>query len=261
MKLLQVGFGKAGKHMAHLFYSMGFDVEIALRNFDESIVNLYEGYSFIKFCDISTYYDVVLIATSDSSIRAVSDRLSKMVRADYVIHLSGALSINELSSFLAVDSDVIIMSLHPNIAFSSELIDEFWYKSVYFGLTASSDRAHDFVSKNIITNSEKIVLIADEDKPSYHAAAVLSSNLIMPILQSAINIYESIGVEESSARKLTCSLASSAVLNLSSASLKEVITGPISRKDYDTVERHLLNLNGDEKVVYKTTSNWLKKLI
>ncbi len=83
----------------------------------------------------------------------------------------------------------------------------------------------------------------------------------MPVLDSAISVYRQIGLDETASRKLACSLALSAVQNLEEGEVAEIITGPLSRKDYDTVEKHLLNLNGDDRVVYKTTSNWLEELI
>ncbi len=261
MNLLQVGYGKAGKHLARLFYARGFDVDIALRNLTESIRTSSEDYNFVELSDVSGFYDVVLIATSDASIKEVSDYLAVRVKANYAVHLSGASSIDLLSAFRENNPETRCMSIHPNISFSNEVTRSEWWKTVYFGITCREIDAFHYVKKYLLYDEEHLLLVPDDEKPRYHAAAVLASNLIMPVINASVSVYTAMGIEEETARKLASSLAVSSALNIAKSEFKQAITGPISRGDYETVHRHLSNLNGDEKIVYQTTSEWLEKLV
>ncbi len=261
MKVLQIGFGKAGKHIAKLLLDSGFELSIHSRSLDESIVAKYEGYNFMYDVEKDSFFDVVVFAVPDCKIFELSRYYSSIIKARFCLHLSGATSIEVLRPFSDVNNSVGLVSLHPNISFADEVLDDSWYDFVYFGLTASDEKSYDFIVRNFNINSSNILKVADIDKAKYHAAAVLSSNLIMPILNSAVHVYKSIGIDDEFARKLTSSLAVSACQNLKHGAVKDVITGPLARKDYKTVEKHLLNLNGSDRDVYDVTSNWLKEII
>ncbi len=261
MNLLQIGYGKAGKHMARLFYERGYDVTIALRSLDESIRCSSEDYNFIKLSEVRGSYDLTLIATNDASISEASEFVSKRVKTDFAVHLSGASSIDKLSSFTVKSPKTKCMSIHPNIAFSNDLKSSDWWQGVYFGITFNEVDSFHYVKKYLIYDEDYLIVVPDSEKPRYHAAAVLASNLIMPVINASVNIYTAMGISEESARKIASSLAVSSALNLNSTPFKDAITGPIARGDYETVKRHLSNLNGDEKIVYQATSEWLSKLV
>ncbi len=258
MKILQIGYGRAGKHIASLFKSKGFECDILVRKKNESILN--EDYNFITNLDVDLKYDVLVLATPDNQIERISKLLSNKIKVRYVIHLSGATSLNVLSSFQKKDDSVTLISLHPNIAFEDNVYDKYWYEKVYFGLTTDY-KGINFVVGELDLPKKHIIMLEDKDKSKYHAAAVIASNLIMPILQSAVDVYESIGIDNDLARILTSSLSSRASENLKKGNVKKIITGPIARSDFKTIENHLSNLSGKDREMYLKTSSWLKEIV
>jgi predicted short-subunit dehydrogenase-like oxidoreductase (DUF2520 family) len=79
----------------------------------------------------------------------------------------------------------------------------------------------------------------------YHAAAAIASNYVVALLDAAVGLLQSAGVDEQAALGALVPLAQSAVANVGDKGLAQGLTGPIRRGDSGTVARHLAALASD----------------
>ena len=86
------------------------------------------------------------------------------------------------------------------------------------------------------------------DRALYHAAAVFAANYPTTLLAEAIALASQAGLEAETARQGMTTLLAGVVKNLSELTPAEAITGPASRGDLGTIQRHLDALKNDPEL-------------
>lgn len=89
----------------------------------------------------------------------------------------------------------------------------------------------------------RFALVTAEEKPAYHAAAVMASNYVAALLASASALLEAAGIDAVSKTDLL-ELARSGAENWAAHEGAAAFTGPIARGDAEVVEQHLHALSG-----------------
>ncbi|TMG43122.1 MAG: DUF2520 domain-containing protein [Chloroflexi bacterium] len=100
------------------------------------------------------------------------------------------------------------------------------------------------------------------DRALYHAAAVFAANYPTTLLAEAIALASQAGLEAETARQGMTTLLAGAVKNLSELTPAEAITGPASRGDQGTIQRHLDALKRDPELqrLYQLLAERTKQL-
>ena len=95
--------------------------------------------------------------------------------------------------------------------------------------------------------------IKPEAKPMLHAAAVVSSNYVVTIMKIATEIAKAGDIDPDDALKALMPLMESSVQNIKEKGFNDALTGPISRGDFFTVEKHVKSLKNypDLLSIYK----------
>ena len=83
------------------------------------------------------------------------------------------------------------------------------------------------------------VFIRDEDRPLYHAAAVLSCGYLAALLQAAAALWQEMGVPQQEAIEAIYPLARATLENAAIKGISASVTGPLVRGDTATVHLHL----------------------
>ncbi len=83
------------------------------------------------------------------------------------------------------------------------------------------------------------------DRALYHAAAVFAANYPITLLAEAITLAVEAGLDGGTARQGMTTLLAGAVNNLRDLAPADAITGPASRGDQGTIDRHLEALKND----------------
>jgi predicted short-subunit dehydrogenase-like oxidoreductase (DUF2520 family) len=83
------------------------------------------------------------------------------------------------------------------------------------------------------------VMVKDEDKAVYHAAACVVSNYLVSLVHLGEGLYGEIGIEAAMARQAFAPLIEGTVANIERLGPAAALTGPIARGDVGTVARHL----------------------
>ncbi len=87
------------------------------------------------------------------------------------------------------------------------------------------------------------VPLAEEDRALYHAAACVASNYLVALEHLAERMFVRAGLPSATALQSFLPLVRGAVDNLASHGTVDALTGPLSRGDVGTIQRHLTTLH------------------
>lgn len=179
--------------------------------------------------------DVYLITTPDDQIARVAAQLARVEtkRQPAALHTSGALSAEVLAPLRKKGWRT--GSIHPLVSVSgsdSALDGAFW--------SVEGDKAALRLAKTIVRDlGGKSFSIRSEDKPLYHAAAVMSAGNVVALFDVALEMLVDCGLSRKMARSILQPLITSTVESLETKDPAEALTGTFSRGDLETVKRHL----------------------
>lgn len=166
--------------------------------------------------------DLVLLAVPDAAITEVAQDVEI---GPWIAHVSGA------TPLAALDPHSRRFSVHPLQTLSRdrgpEQLDGAWA-----AVTAERDEAREVARWLAETLGLHTFDLADADKPLYHAGAAMASNFLVTLHRAAARL-----MEESHAPP-------EALLPLMTRTIENgfVLTGPIARGDWSTVDAHLAAL-------------------
>jgi predicted short-subunit dehydrogenase-like oxidoreductase (DUF2520 family) len=183
--------------------------------------------------------NVVLIATQDSEIEGVSEKLANQLQKQTVLlHTCGSLS----SAILKKSDRFSAGSIHPLVSISDSVIGSEKFSGAFIGiegdeLAVSSARriAEDLGGKPFAINSES--------KALYHASAVMACGNLVALTDAACEMLSKCGVAE--AQKVLMPLIKSTISNLEVQNAANALTGTFARLDEETFKRHLNAMNGN----------------
>lgn len=186
--------------------------------------------------------DLFLITVPDDQIATVARELSE-INADRkvtALHTSGALSSEVLEPLKKRGWQT--GSIHPLVSVSHAGVPlEGGYWSV------EGDKAAVRLGQAIVRDlGGKSFSIRTEDKPLYHAAAVMVSGNVVALFDVALEMLGECGIDRKAAHSILLPLIASSVRNLETKDAAEALTGTFSRGDVETVKRHLAALKGNE---------------
>jgi len=195
--------------------------------------------------------DVFLITTPDDQIAGVAEDLSGLVLPKAtVLHTSGALSAETLAPLRQKGWHT--GSIHPLISVSDTTKGDAALQGAFWSV--EGDRAALRVAKSIVRDlGGKSFSIRSEDKPLYHAAAVMTSGNVVALFDVALEMLGQCGLTPKTARSILLPLIASTVRSLETKDPVQALTGTFSRGDVETVKRHLdaLKNNKDALDLYR----------
>lgn len=184
--------------------------------------------------------NLIFIAVPDSQIEIVSKTISKFpsVKGKIFIHLSGAKNVNSLKALKAKGACTAgyhIMQAFPERKKTS-------IKSCYASVEASERKTIGIV-KEIAEKIETIpFVISSEEKIILHIMCVFASNFINADYYNALLLYRKIKSKIPPVENILYPLSQTNLNNIKTAGIVRSLSGPIVRKDYDTVNDHLNKL-------------------
>jgi predicted short-subunit dehydrogenase-like oxidoreductase (DUF2520 family) len=188
--------------------------------------------------------DIVLVTVNDDAISTVVAEVAEAggFRPDQlVVHMSGALSLAVLAS--AADAGASIGCAHPLQSFATTEDALRLIGGSVFGITPGPGSL-EALEAMVEVLGGRSVLVADEDKSVYHAAAVMASNYLVALEDMAVHLLMSAGFDEAAALAALQPLVTGTVGNVRALGTTNALTGPIVRGDVDTVRAHVEALRG-----------------
>lgn len=210
--LLLVGSGRLARHLRFYFSELGFNFQTWSRAEND------EASLRARFASA----DHVLLAIRDDAIASFVERHRESVFARWA-HFSGALDLDGVAS------------LHPLMSFGPELYPREIYPRIHFAVTG-------------ITTPQEILpglpnpfsVLAPEKKALYHALCVLGGNLPVLLWHKMESSLGEFGLPKEASRLYIERVAANYV-----ALGERALTGPLVRKDQQTIEKNLNALEGD----------------
>ena len=207
--------------MRHYLLAMGHDVES---------VDLIETQEELERCRtaVSTV-DVVIATIPDSSLQAWFNEWRPYIGDQPAIHHSGAMVIDGMTSF------------HPLYSFPNTVLNADVLTSIAFAVAGEGPSFADIFPG--LPNP--LFIVEAEDRPRYHALAVLSGNFASYLWNETAS-----GFSEYSDRDVAAIMKPYllSVLERFCESPYDSLTGPIARRDPRSVESNLRGLENEQKL-------------
>lgn len=216
--LAVIGRGRVGSSIAGAAERAGIPVRLAGRDdWDEA-------------CRES---EVALLCVPDTEIAAACDAVSTAIPPlRFVGHTSGATTLDALGTALKAGAEGF--SLHPLQTIPERQTDVTGAPCAIAGSSvAAVGVARQLASRLGMHTFE----VPEESRAAYHAAAAMASNLLVALEESAAELLDRAGVDAPS-RELLAPLVLRTAANWAERG-PDALTGPVTRGDTDTVERHL----------------------
>jgi predicted short-subunit dehydrogenase-like oxidoreductase (DUF2520 family) len=203
----------------------------------------------IDIGELAASHDLLVLAVPDDAIGDLATKLAIRLPSGpraAVVHCSGAVSIKALAPLARLGAPT--GSWHPLQAFPS--VGTALRPGITMAITAGEPLQTLLLDLSRRVGTMPMVL-ADSDKPRYHAAAVLAANYAITLASLAGRLLQDVGCPDPVGA--VTALQASNVEGLAAAGLPGALTGPLIRGDLGTIRRHLDALAGTPAdAVYRT---------
>ncbi len=189
--------------------------------------------------------DLVVIATLDAAVTDVAARIEPDPTT-VVAHMAGSLGVGVVAPHSRR------AALHPLTALPDGVTGARRLRSGCWFAVSGDELAHQVVADL----GGRALDVADSDRVTYHAAAVVASNHLVALLGQAERIGAGAGVPF----EAIVDLVRATVDNLSELGPAAALTGPAARGDEATVARHLEAIAPDERPAYRALACEARKL-
>jgi predicted short-subunit dehydrogenase-like oxidoreductase (DUF2520 family) len=251
-----IGAGKVGFSLGRYFVQNGVNVSGYYSKTEASASEAadFTGAAFYgQMSDLIQNSKIIFITATDSAIGQIWEQLKSLHINDKIIcHCSGVLSSEIFSDISAYNCSGF--SVHPLLAISSRHDSYKELSNALFTIEGSDKAAKDELTTLLTGCGNKVVSIKAEEKPRYHAAAVMASNLVLGLAAAAAEELQKCGFSRKEALDALAPFMQANVAHLSGHTPEEALTGPVERADLATVETHLEKLNGDNREIYRLLS-------
>ena len=184
--------------------------------------------------------DLVLLTVADDAIAPVAAAL-RWRSGQAVVHCSGATEVTALDA--AAQAGALTGGFHPLQIFS----DPEQAADRLAGSTAAIE-AGPALQPTLRALAEVLGMRAIELPPGlrvrYHVAAGYAASFLLPVLQEAVALWATFGVDEATALQALLPLSRGTLDAVQARGLAGAVSGPIARGDLGVVRRHLEDLAG-----------------
>jgi predicted short-subunit dehydrogenase-like oxidoreductase (DUF2520 family) len=185
--------------------------------------------------------DVLLISTPDSAIAPVAAALAffggDLWNGKTILHTSGAIDSGVLAPLARLGASV--GSLHPFQTFSSRGIPDL--RGVTFTVEGNplAVRAARRIARQLGGIPIEIPAVA---KPAYHAAGGFAAAHVLALVEGGTQLLVALGFPRRQAQRGLLRMARQILANLETLGPHASWSGPVSRGDFSTVEKHMAAL-------------------
>ena len=249
-----IGAGKAGCSVAR-YFAEGDVIELAgfcsrTATSARAACALAGGRVFPAPVAAAQQADVIFITTPDAAIATVWRELADAARmgaldlaGKTIAHCSGATPSSVFAG--AADLGTRALSIHPLYAMSSRARS--WQELGRCWFTLEGDpQACDAWSAALEGLGNRTAHIETAQKTRYHAAAAMASNLVVGLYDLAAEELARCGLSRADAEAAMAPLFLGNAEHIARDGVAASLTGPASRGDIATIDRHLKALGSDD---------------
>jgi predicted short-subunit dehydrogenase-like oxidoreductase (DUF2520 family) len=193
------------------------------------------------FADATALLDeveLIVLAVPDDVIPALAAGL-RMYSGQAMIHTSGALGAEVLEPAMAAGTQV--GAFHPLVAFADTELAVAALKGATVAIEGD-DQLANLLARMAEAIGAQPVRLAPGTKAAYHAAAVLAAGGFVALLDAIAELGAVAGLDEAGSLEVYGRLAEQTLANARALGVARALTGPMTRGDVGTLERHLATL-------------------
>jgi predicted short-subunit dehydrogenase-like oxidoreductase (DUF2520 family) len=258
-----IGAGKIGFALSGLLTRSGWKVARVLDTSKEAEM-VYKS-TFSSFFTPDRFPECLYICIKDDHFSQCLDFLTQNPewKSPHIIHTSGY---HKAKYFLPVQEkyDVEIHSFHPMISVidTDPVKGEKLLKKAWWALSGDNPPWMKELMESLGLHYR---ILEDDKKDYYHAAAVMTANLIIGVLRAAESTAQKAGISPEEYEKIYLPLVDSVVGHIHKSGLQHALGGPIVRKDFDLLAREIKALSKaglkDESAIYELVSSYLIRIV
>jgi len=247
-----IGPGRAGSALARALHTAGYTIAAIGGRNPDNVRNLAQELGARACQSPATTIDLadltILAVPDDVILPLATDMVESLCSAagHAVVHLSGAQDRSALRP-LAQQGSLRTGVFHPLQTFRRGPEAVVNVAGTYFGIDADRPLRDQLTHLARDLHGHPFDLTG-VDLALYHAAAVFAANYPITLLAEAIALAAEAGLDPETARQGLTTLLAGAVNNLRDLAPADAITGPASRGDEGTIDRHLEALKRDPEL-------------
>jgi predicted short-subunit dehydrogenase-like oxidoreductase (DUF2520 family) len=182
--------------------------------------------------------ELIVLAVPDDVIATLAGEL-RMYGGQAMIHTSGALGAEVLEPARAAGTQ--IGSFHPLVAFAETERAVAALKGATVAIEGD-DQLTALLAEMAEAIGATAVRLAPGSKAAYHAAAVLAAGGFVALLDAIAELGRVAGLDEAGSLAIYGGLVEQTLGNARALGIARALTGPMTRGDAGTLERHLATL-------------------
>lgn len=208
---LIIGSGRVARHLTHYFHLL----DISYASWDRS----QDPHALARKVSQASH---VLLAISDSALEGF-----------YRQHLAG--HDKTVVQFSGAHHFAGMISAHPLMTFGPELYDLEFYRKIHFTLTGASS-----LQEALPGLENSFSEISSDNKALYHAACVMGGNFVSLLINKMLQQFSAWKIPTEATELYVHQVLKNTFQNPDKA-----LTGPLARKDVNTVQANLEALKND----------------
>jgi len=234
-----IGAGAVGTALGAALHRAGWPV-VAVGSRDEArrtrfreLVPTARG--FAEAAPVLDEAELIILAIPDDAIPELAGEL-RLYGGQALVHTSGVLGAEALEPARAAGTQ--IGAFHPLVAFA----DTERAIAAFHGATVAiegDDELASLLARMAEALGATAVRLAPGSKAAYHAAAVLSAGGFIALLDAIAELGGAAGLDEEGALAIYGGLIEQTLSNARALGIRAALTGPMTRGDVGTLERHL----------------------
>jgi predicted short-subunit dehydrogenase-like oxidoreductase (DUF2520 family) len=256
-----VGAGRVGRALGKLLHRRGWRIGAVVARSDANaraaVRAIGVGKPFARLTPAIFSANVILLTTPDSAIGATAAKLAHAARGSsprsvwlprrggvkpplhgkIVLHTSGAIDSGVLAPLARCGAAV--GSMHPFQTFGARAVPDL--RGVTFTVEGAPLAVR--MARRIARRLGGIpIQIPAAAKPAYHAAGGFAAAHVLALIEGGTQLLVALGFPRQQAQRGLLRMARQILLNLETLGPRASWSGPISRGDFSTVEKHMAAL-------------------
>jgi predicted short-subunit dehydrogenase-like oxidoreductase (DUF2520 family) len=235
------GAGRVAQALGRLLYAAGEPVAfVASRNLEHAgtaAALIGPDVKAVSYSDLAHHAHRILIAVPDSALQSVASTLA--MESGIALHTCGAQGPEALQAL--AQRGVFCGAFHPLQTISNPGSGAASLHGAAFAI-AGDVPAVEWAEHIVHAANGRVLRIASERRPLYHAAAVMASNYLTAMLSAAQTLLMAADVDPQEALQALGPLARTSLDNALRQDPVAALTGPIERGDVSTIQAHLAAL-------------------
>jgi predicted short-subunit dehydrogenase-like oxidoreductase (DUF2520 family) len=255
LKIGFIGAGKVGFSLGKYFSINSLKLSgYYSKNLDSSKKAAEFTYSsyYINIYDLIEESNIIFITTPDDVVSSIWQNIKSLkLESKIICHTSGSLSSKIFSDIN--NSGAFGYSIHPMFPFSDKFTTYKNLKNTYFSLEGHPKHLNT-IKVLIESLGNKVFLINEDKKSSYHLANVMVSNFVLSLIHKGCTYLIDSGINENEALNCLIPLIENNILNLKQTGFLHSLTGPIERADLSTLKHHIEAISKKDLYLYENLS-------